>query len=758
MTWPAVAIRVRVNALFNQTPGPGRGSADHALMSVTLESLATCFQGILPAQLFTCSLDGIPNAAYLSHVEYVDDTHVALSFQFFNKSRRNVAENPHALVMVPDPDTGQGWLLRLRFVRSETDGPLFDRMALRIEAIASYCGLKGIFKLRAADVYEVLAIEPAPEEAGRRPAQRHRPGRRRADGRRLHDQGAAGSRRPHQPRRLARDAGRLDPARPRREPRVQAFGDPRAHRRARRPRDDRDARLRGERRRRGSPLRRRHRGPRRRGAQTDPHFGVDARHALRLRDAPGAAEAAAGYGARAAFRCPASPIPRASWACRCWCAASWSACSASRATSRIASTRKTRRRSSCSAATSRSPSRTCSCRSARPTPAEAPIDAPAPARRRGQPSGARRARAASRRDIVYYAADECILLDGEYLIRSLPAKILWRLLNERESNGTAGIHEPRAAAGQVAEPARLEGQPREPAAAAAPAAGTEVARHPPRAARPRAVRPRARVRGDPQRQALTSAIPMRQPALQLIAFDADDTLWHNERSYRDARARFMPDAVRCTGWRSTRRRSMRTSTAPRSPISSTTATGCELRDVADRDRHRTSPTAGSPGANSVARDRPSPRRCSPRTSSSFRACAMSSPRCAARYPLMLITKGQLAAPDVEAGSLRAPRVFPVRRSRQPQDARRLCRHPRAARRGSGALPDGRQFAAIGHPAGSRDRRVGGARSGRVSAGRTRTPTCPTRRWPRYFDLASDRSPARGHRDDRAGDRGARGGV
>ena len=139
-------------------------------MSVTLESLATCFQGILPAQLFTCSLDGLPNAAYLSHVDYVDHAHVALSFQFFNKSRRNVAENPHALVMVPDPDTGQGWLLRLKFVRSETSGPLFDRMALRIQAIASYCGLKGIFKLRAADVYEVLSIEQAPEEPGASPS------------------------------------------------------------------------------------------------------------------------------------------------------------------------------------------------------------------------------------------------------------------------------------------------------------------------------------------------------------------------------------------------------------------------------------------------------------------------------------------------------------------------------------------------------------------------------------------------------------
>jgi len=135
-------------------------------MNPSLESLATCFQGLLPAQLFTCSSDGIPNAAYLSHVDYVDPEHVALSFQFFNKSRRNIAENPQALVFVTDPDTGQGWSLRLHYVRSETSGPLFERMALRIEAIASYCGLKGIFRLRAADVYRVLEVSRVVEESG----------------------------------------------------------------------------------------------------------------------------------------------------------------------------------------------------------------------------------------------------------------------------------------------------------------------------------------------------------------------------------------------------------------------------------------------------------------------------------------------------------------------------------------------------------------------------------------------------------------
>jgi adenylate cyclase len=132
-----------------------------------LESLASCFQGLIPATLFTCSRDGVPNAAFISHVDFVDGGRVALSFQFFNKSKKNISENPNALVRLIDPDTSQGWRLRLRYVRSETSGPVFDRMALRIEAIASYTGLKGIFRLLAADIYEVRAVEAIEDERPR---------------------------------------------------------------------------------------------------------------------------------------------------------------------------------------------------------------------------------------------------------------------------------------------------------------------------------------------------------------------------------------------------------------------------------------------------------------------------------------------------------------------------------------------------------------------------------------------------------------
>ena len=38
---------------------------------------------------------------------------------------------------------------------------------------------------------------------------------------------------------------------------------------------------------------------------------------------------------------------------------------------------------------------------------------------------------------MFYAEDELIMVDGEYLVRSLPARILWKLLRVRQDEGRA---------------------------------------------------------------------------------------------------------------------------------------------------------------------------------------------------------------------------------------------------------------------------------------------------------------------------------
>ena len=115
-------------------------------------------QGVIPSHVVTCARDGTPNATAISQVYYVDADHVALSHQFFNKTVRNVRENPRAVVWLISPVTFDSWDLEVEFERAETNGPVFEAMDMQIEAIASMAGMKGIFKLKAADVYRVVSV------------------------------------------------------------------------------------------------------------------------------------------------------------------------------------------------------------------------------------------------------------------------------------------------------------------------------------------------------------------------------------------------------------------------------------------------------------------------------------------------------------------------------------------------------------------------------------------------------------------------
>ncbi len=127
---------------------------------IPLATIDSCFEGMLPALVCTCSRTGIPNVTFLSIVHRLDDHHVGLSYQFFNKTRSNIQENPLAQVVVISPETADQYRLDLRYERTETDGANFQKMKTRLDAVASQTGMAHVFVLRGVDVYRVLACRP----------------------------------------------------------------------------------------------------------------------------------------------------------------------------------------------------------------------------------------------------------------------------------------------------------------------------------------------------------------------------------------------------------------------------------------------------------------------------------------------------------------------------------------------------------------------------------------------------------------------
>ncbi len=136
----------------------GLGSGHGDGWAPTLDALRDCFEGTVPAVLATVDPSGMPNVSYISQIHYVDPDRVALSYQFFNKTRRNILSTRTAAVEVVDPLTTAFYQLDLDFETTQTEGPLFESMKARLAGIASHAGMEGVFRLMGADIFRVRAI------------------------------------------------------------------------------------------------------------------------------------------------------------------------------------------------------------------------------------------------------------------------------------------------------------------------------------------------------------------------------------------------------------------------------------------------------------------------------------------------------------------------------------------------------------------------------------------------------------------------
>lgn len=129
---------------------------------LTLFGVRRMMEGVIPPTMCTVSADHMPNVSYLSLAEYVDPLHIALSYQFFNRSRENVLATKRAALTLDDAYSGAGVILQLEYLRTETEGPVFERLRAKLMGVASHSGMDAVFHLRGADIYRVLEMRRVP--------------------------------------------------------------------------------------------------------------------------------------------------------------------------------------------------------------------------------------------------------------------------------------------------------------------------------------------------------------------------------------------------------------------------------------------------------------------------------------------------------------------------------------------------------------------------------------------------------------------
>ncbi|KHD87551.1 MAG: hypothetical protein OM95_14000 [Bdellovibrio sp. ArHS] len=128
-------------------------------------SFKNAFLGVIPSTILTASPDGTPNIAYLSQVYLLNESQLGLTTQFFNKTKKNFVANPHCTVRVYDPDNFCAYEIEAKYSHTEAEGPLFSQLAKKFDAIAEHSGASHFFKLQSIEVLDIVNIEKIGNES-----------------------------------------------------------------------------------------------------------------------------------------------------------------------------------------------------------------------------------------------------------------------------------------------------------------------------------------------------------------------------------------------------------------------------------------------------------------------------------------------------------------------------------------------------------------------------------------------------------------
>ena len=133
-------------------------------MAKMTEQVKSIFNSQRIVVFSTASKDGIPNAVPIGAKKIIDDETILISNQYFDKTLKNIMENPRAGLTFWDIKTHEGYQVK-GTITIETSGERFEKTAKWIEEMGKAkkkpLKSKGSVILKITDVYCVTAGKDA---------------------------------------------------------------------------------------------------------------------------------------------------------------------------------------------------------------------------------------------------------------------------------------------------------------------------------------------------------------------------------------------------------------------------------------------------------------------------------------------------------------------------------------------------------------------------------------------------------------------
>ncbi len=106
----------------------------------------------MPTCIASASSDGIPNIVYVTYIKAVDNETLVVADNKFEKTRKNLDENPRLSVVVLDPDTKKAYQIKCRS-ECVTDGDRYNKVVDWVHINHPQMTPKAAFYLKVDEVY-----------------------------------------------------------------------------------------------------------------------------------------------------------------------------------------------------------------------------------------------------------------------------------------------------------------------------------------------------------------------------------------------------------------------------------------------------------------------------------------------------------------------------------------------------------------------------------------------------------------------------